>query len=225
MAKVLGVLHTTSVTIAAINELAKRILPDVRVVNMLDDSLLADVITAEKVTPAVARRIATAVFNLEDAGAELILGACSSIGEALEAVQPFTPVPILRIDRPMAELAVREASRIGVLATVKTTLEPTIRLLEREARTIGKQLQIETRLCSEAFQALTAGDPQQHDELIKKAILELIDQKAELLVLAQASMARIITDLPSLKLPVLSSPPLALEYIKKLWVGGNRTDA
>ena len=225
MAKVLGVLHTTPVTIATINELVKRILPDVRIINFLDDSLLTDVIKAEQVTPAVARRIATAVFNLEDAGAELILGACSSIGETLEAVQTFTSVPILRIDRPMAELAVREASRIGVLATVKTTLEPTIRLLEREAKTVGKQLQIETRLCIEAYQALMGGEPQKHDQLLKKAILDLSDQKVELLVLAQASMARIIAELPSLKLPVLSSPPLALEYIKNIWVGGNGTDA
>ena len=124
---VLGVLHTVPATIQPLKELAGELMPGVRVISVLDDSLLADVIRLNGLTSAVIRRIALHCMNLEDAGADYILDACSSIGEAVEAVRPVLKVPILRIDQAMAEKAVDTGGRIAVLATVSSTMEPTVR--------------------------------------------------------------------------------------------------
>lgn len=218
MSKTLGILHTTLVTVSPLTELAARLLPGWPVINLLDDSLLPAVIRAGTITPQIAKRIAWLALALQDAGADLILGACSSVGEAVENLQPLLRVPVLRIDQPLAEKAVRLGKKIGVLATVKTTLEPTVRLLEREAGLNGskKELKIERGLCEDAYQALQAGRLEEHDRLAGEGLQRLIGRGVEVVVLAQASLARLLEALPAPPVPVLSSPPLALAKLQTM---------
>jgi glutamate racemase len=192
-------------------------MPSLRVVNALDDSLLPDVISAGRVTPEVTRRISHLSLVLQEAGCDLVLDACSSIGEAAEAVQCLLSVPILRIDLPMAEEAVQAGDTIAVVATVASTLDPTARLIERMAAKAGRKgLVIERRLCSEAFDALKSGDSDTHDRLVGEMLSELYSQKPDAIVLAQASMARIAASLSPPPVPVLSSPERAMRRVKQM---------
>jgi Asp/Glu/hydantoin racemase len=124
-------------------------------------------------------------------------------------------VPVLRIDEPMADEAVRLGSRVGVLATLRTTLEPTAELVERRGREAGKQVEVVARVCDGAFEALQAGDRERHDELVREGLRSLAAQ-VDVVVLAQASMARVAETAPDVAVPVLSSPRLGMQRAAEL---------
>ena len=99
--------------------------PEAQTFNIVDESLLANTIAAGRLTAATARRLAMYLGSAEEAGADAILVTCSSLGAAVEAARPFVGVPVLRVDELMADRAVRLGRRIGVIATLPTTLGPT----------------------------------------------------------------------------------------------------
>ncbi|MFC4454204.1 aspartate/glutamate racemase family protein [Deinococcus sonorensis] len=205
----LALLHTTPVTVATMSALAGQLAPDVRVVNLLDDSLLPDVMRAGHLTPEVTARLKTYAESAVRAGADAVLCCCSSVGEAVEALGPELPVPFLRIDGPMAAEAVQRGERIGVIATVASTLEPTARLVERAAEQAGRPVQVERVLVEGAYTALIGGQPEQHDRLVTAALNDLAG-RVDVVLLAQASMARLVPSLQPGGAPVLSSPQSGL---------------
>jgi Asp/Glu/hydantoin racemase len=154
------------------------------------------------------------VTSAEAGGADYILVTCSSIGAAVEASAPFSAVPVLRVDQPMADLAVQTGRRIGVIATLPTTLNPTADLVRRRAALAGKEIELTSRLCAGAFEALMSGDTATHDTLVAAALRELSAQ-VDVIVLAQASMARVVETLAAAdrRIPILASPPLAIDHL------------
>jgi Asp/Glu/hydantoin racemase len=141
---------------------------------------------------------------------------CSSIGPAVDLIQGRFQKPVLRVDEPMGEAAVARGRRIGVAATLRTTLEPTSDLLRRKAQEAGKEVELVECLCDGAFEAMMAGDAETHDVLVSKAMINKLGE-VDVIVLAQASMARVVDRLPrgALIAPVLSSPELAMEYLRE----------
>lgn len=214
---VLGLIHTSATLVPVFQELCKTNLPGVRTFNIVDDSLIRDVIDKGKLTPETARRVALYISSAETAGADLILVTCSSIGAAVEASAPFTQPPVLRVDQPMADQAVQTGSRIGVIATLPTTLQPTSELVLKRAGVAGKQATITSHLCAGAFEALMSGDVEEHDSMVKDALIQL-SHDVDVIVLAQASMARVADRLPDnlKKVPILASPSLAIRHIASL---------
>ena len=212
--KKLGLVHTSATLVPVFQELCKAQLPNVDVFNIADDSLIKDVITAGKLSDSVSSRVASHVALAEAAGADFIMVTCSSIGPAVEAAATSARVPVLRVDQPMADEAVRIGKRIGVIATLSTTLEPTADLIRRRAEALGKPIQLTARLCEGAFVVLMSGDAAQQDEMVGQALDELADE-VDVIVLAQASMARVVSRLPadSSRPPILSSPALAVQYL------------
>jgi Asp/Glu/hydantoin racemase len=132
----------------------------------------------------------------------------------VETAATLASVPVLRVDQPMADRAVADGRRIGVIATLRTTLEPTADLIRRRAAAAGKPVDLTSRLCEGAFDALMGGDPARHDALVAAALRELVAQ-ADVIALAQASMARVVESLDEAdrRVPILASPPLAIEYL------------
>jgi hypothetical protein len=114
----------------------------------------------------------------------------------------------------MAEEASAIGSRIGVVATVSTTLDPTVRLIRRKAGELGRTVEVTERIAEGAFEALLRGDGLLHDEILKQAIVALADQ-VDVIVLAQVSMARLVPTLGKLRVPVLSSPRSGVEAVKR----------
>ncbi|NJP88692.1 aspartate/glutamate racemase family protein [Nonomuraea sp. FMUSA5-5] len=201
---VIAMLHTVPALAAPLAELAAEVRPDSRILHFVDESLLQDTIAAGGPPPHVMRRVVAYAGYAEESGAGTLLVTCSSIGEAAERARPFAGLPILRIDEPMAEQAVRDGARIGVLATLATTLGPTTRAVERAAVRSGVEREVVPRLCEGAFEALRAGDGARHDALVLDGFRELAG-KVDVVVLAQASMARIVGETGG-GVPVLSSP-------------------
>jgi Asp/Glu/hydantoin racemase len=212
--KRLGLLHTSATLVPVFEQLCKAKLPGVAVFNLVDDSLIKDVIAHNQLRPQTARRVTKLVSAAEDAGADLIMVTCSSIGAAVETAATLAAVPVLRVDQPMADQAVATAQRIGVIATLPTTLGPTADLIRRRALAAGREIELTSRLCEGAFEALMSGDAAQHDAMVAAALKELI-QQVDVIALAQASMARVVDTLSENERskPILASPPLAVDYL------------
>lgn len=212
----LFLLHTSATLVPMFEQLCREKLPQAAVFNMVDDSLIKDVIAHNFLRPQTARRVSQLVAAAEDAGADYVLVTCSSIGRAVETAATLASVPVLRVDRPMAEAAVAAGRRVGVIATLRTTLEPTAELVQRCAAEAGREIELTARLCEGAFEALMSGDAKRHDELVLAALTELSHQ-VDVIALAQASMARVAGAVPDAdrRIPILASPPLAVESLAR----------
>jgi Asp/Glu/hydantoin racemase len=214
MKKRLGLIHTSATLVPIFAKLCGEKLPDVDVFNIADDSLIKEVIAQGEITPSVSRRVVGHVVAAEAAGADFVLVTCSSIGPAVEVAATMVEIPVLRVDQPMADKAVSLGQRIGVTATLATTLMPTANLIERRAAAAGRPIQIQSRLCAGAFEALMAGDPARHDAMVAAALHELAAE-VDVIVLAQASMARVADGLDesARRVPILASPSIAMEHL------------
>lgn len=219
MTKKLGLIHTSATLVPVFQELIDKHFAgkDIKVFNIVDDSLIKNTIERGALTPDTSRRVVDYVGSAEAAGADYILVTCSSIGSAVETAASLTKVPVLRVDQPMADLAVQMGIRIGVVATLSTTLEPTSDLVRRRAIIAGKEIELTSKLCEGAFDALMGGKPEIHDEKVATALKELA-QKVDVILLAQASMARVVGQLSEedKKVPIITSPELAIQYLAKI---------
>lgn len=194
----------------------QELLPDVRLVNIIDDSLIHDVVQAGEVTPRLARRLIRYYEQGVDIGADIILNTCSSVGEVVDLAQPLLSVPIVKIDELMAQEAVAGYDRIGVVATLPSTLAPTMRLIAAQAARAGKAVAVVDGLAAGAFDALIGGRPEEHDRLILETAAR-ISAGVDAIVLAQGSMARMEEKLrEATGKPVLSSPKLGVTAVRRL---------
>ena len=212
--KTLALIHTSATLVPVFAELCGKYLPGIKTFNIVDDSLIKNTIASGKLMPDTARRVVNYAASAEDAGADYILFTCSSIGAAVETAATLVSAPVLRVDKPMADKAVQIGKKIGVIATLSTTLEPTADLVKRSAAAVNKEITLFSKLCEGAFDALMNGDPTTHDKLVADALIEL-SSKVDVIVLAQASMARVVNTLPEeeKKVPILSSPVTAMEFL------------
>ena len=212
--KTLGLVHTSATLVPVFAELCSKYLPSIKVFNIVDDSLIKNTIACGKLTASTSKRVVNYAASAQEAGADYILFTCSSIGPAVETAATLTGVPVLRVDQPMADKAVQTGKRIGVIATLSTTLEPTSDLVKRRAIAAGKEIELVPLLCEGAFDALMSGDTATHDKKIGDALKQLVNE-VDVIVLAQASMARVVNTLTDAekKVPILASPPIAMEYL------------
>ena len=206
----LALVHTSPSLAPLFNELTARLIPEARVLHFVDESLIKNTIAAGYLERSTMRRVISLIGSAFDAGAEVVLVTCSSIGPAVDMAARLYDRPVLRIDRPMAEKAVEMGGRIGVAATLSTTLQPTADLVRTVALEQGKNIQIVEQLCEGAFEAVMAGDGATHDRIVGQGLINL--RGVDAIVLAQASMARVIDALPddALPAPVYTSPELGV---------------
>jgi Asp/Glu/hydantoin racemase len=212
--KRLGLIHTSATLVPVFAQLCKDKLPGVETFNIVDDSLVKGIREAGSITPQILERVTNYIKSAESAGATQILVTCSSIGPAVEAGAKLVSVPTLRVDQPMADKAVETGKKIGVVATLSTTLEPTADLIQRRAAIAGKKTEITSKLVEGAFEALMGGDAAMHDVKVASALKELSKQ-VDVIVLAQASMARVVETLSAevKRVPILASPEIAIDHL------------
>ena len=213
----IALIHTSPSMIPVFKSLTAELLPEANIFNMVDESLLCDIIGHGGCPPATARRLVGHVLAAEQAGADYILVTCSSMGRAVEASRALVVATVLRVDEPMAEQAVDSGPRIGVIATLPSTLEPTVELITARGADMDKSIELWQRVVPGAFDAMISGDGAKHDTLVAAALRDLA-KKVDVIVLAQASMARVVESLaPADKpVPILSSPRSAIEYLAAL---------
>ena len=216
MTRKLALIHTVGSLVPVFADLARELAPDATTTDVVDEALLGETIAAGRIPESTAARLEGHVRRAVEDGADLVMVTCSSVGPAVEAIAERTCWPLVRVDVALADRAIALGSRIGVIATLATTLEPTADLIRRRALAAGKddrEIQIVSHLCEGAFTALKAGDLDDHDSRVREGLRELIPQ-VEVVVLAQASMARVALTLDEAETggrPILASPRLGME--------------
>lgn len=217
MAKV-GILHTSFVFVnvdPVLRNLFRELLPDVQVTDFVDSDVLEQVRRDGVVTASTVKRMRHMALAAEAAGVDLILSACSSLGPAVDEARRSVKVPIVKIDDAMAEEAVRIGGRIGILATMPTTVKPSAELVHEHAARLGRKVETTVRLCEGAFDLLMGGDRPAHDAAVVAGALDLADT-CDVIVLAQASMARLAPTLvEKTARPVLASPRMCVEDLRQ----------
>jgi hypothetical protein len=211
----LAFLHTAQAHVATFAALATAVDATLQVRHVVDETLLADARTAGRVTDDVRRRVAARVESLIQEGAIVVVCTCSTIGAAAEAVSVPADVAVMRIDRPMAERAVAEGSRILVVAALASTVASTVALLDESARRRHRTIECLELVCGGAWPYFEQGDLAGYRRAIATAI-EAVRDTYDVIVLAQASMAGVaeVLDLPC---SVLSSPRTGVESAIQTW--------
>ena len=184
----------------------------VTIYNMVDDSILPRILNNGGLSPKIISNVYQHISSAEKMGSDLILVTCSSISEVVDIVSPLVSVPVIKIDDAMTDEAVKIADTLGVVATIKSTLNPTINQLKKKMVKAGKEIKIVPLLCSDAYKALiNESNPEKHDILLYNAI-ESIIKSVDVIVLAQASMARLLPKLKKLtNKPILTSTESGIE--------------
>ncbi len=210
----LALIHTSPATLEPLKAQAAELLPGVEIVNFVDDSILPQLLKNGGNVGEVEDRLLHYAQFAEQVGADAILSACSSLGELTPSAQHVVSVPVVRIDDAMAAAAVQRGRRIGVAATLPTTLNPTTRLLEAKAEALGRAVEIKPVLVSGAYERLMDGDKDGHDNMLVAALTRLASE-VDVVVLAQVSMARVLPRVPAeLRDKFLTSPRLGMEAVK-----------
>jgi Asp/Glu/hydantoin racemase len=212
----LTMIHTVGTLAPVFADLAAELVPDAEVSAVVDEDLLGETIAAGGIPDATAGRLRERVESALAAGSDLVLVTCSSVGPAVEALATLHDPRVLRVDEAMADRALELGRRIGVIATLSTTLEPTADLIRRRAQAGGaRDVEILSHLCEGAFAALKSGDLERHDRLVREGLQRLL-AAVDVIVLAQASMARVAATLApeaTAGRPILASPRLAMERV------------
>jgi hypothetical protein len=199
--------HTGAAHVATFDGLLDELAPGTPVRHEVRPELLARAVAAGHVAPELEREVVTALGHAAASGAALVLLTCSTLGPCADLVE--APVPILRVDRPMAEQAVKLGTRIAIAAAVETTIGPTRDLILEAARAAARAVEIEIVLCPQAWPLFLAGDHAGYVGMVVDA-LRPVATRVEVIVLAQASMAGAARHAEELGVPVLASPRLGL---------------
>jgi Asp/Glu/hydantoin racemase len=205
----IALIHALKHSIAPIEASFARAWPDARLMNLLDDSLSADLARDGRLTEAMTARFLSLGRYAAGTGADAILFTCSAFGPCIEAVaREHGPMPVLKPNEAMIEQATAKGRKIGLLAT----FAPTLASMPGE---FPHRFEIVPKLAAGALAALDRGERAEHDRLVAEASRELRD--CDLIALAQYSMA------PAAALvaeasgrPVLSTPDSAVQKLKEL---------
>jgi hypothetical protein len=209
-----GFLHTADVHVGSFTRLLDEISPDDRAVHVVDPSLLTDARRRGGVDDDLRVRMGGRVRELSARGAVRVVCTCSTIGGPAEEIGRQIGVPVRRVDRPMARVAVAAGDDIAVVAALEATIEPTHRLLRETADAVGRPVRIVDAPCPAAWSHFEAGDGDRYLATLA-AHLESLDDRSDVIVLAQASMAP-VEALVRVTALVLSSPrPAVMDLVHR----------
>ena len=211
-------IHAGDVSMAPARASFARLWPDARVMNLLEDSLVQDVREAGRLPDSIPQRFDLLAQYCVAAEATAILFTCSAFGATIEALKPKYPIPILTPNEALFEEVIERGGKVALL----TTFGPSIPALEEELNEMltarGATLEVEGILVEAAFDALLAGDPARHDQIIADKAASL--QGYHTIVFGQFSMASAAAQTQArVTSPVLTTPDCAVRKLKKLLLG------
>lgn len=204
----IGFLHTAEVHKRTFTGLLDEISPGRPSTHIVDPALLVDARERGGVDDELRERL-TARLSEAASRAAVVVCTCSTISGPAELLSSAVGVPIVRVDRPMAELAVKSGSRIAIVAALQSTIAPTVALLTEVAQHQGRTPSFDEVVLPDAWSLFEDGDLAAFATAIAAAV-ESLDPSTDVVVLAQASMAVAVPHCKTLA-PVLSSPRSAVE--------------
>jgi len=181
----IALIHALAHSVEPINTALARDWPEATRMNLLDDSLSADLArSGQGLDAAMHERFQRLAQYALDSGANGILFTCSAFGPCIEAVARRHPeVPVLKPNEAMVAEALAGAGTLGLIAT----FEPTLRSMPAE---FPDHVALDLALAAGALEALNEGDGARHDQLIAAQAARLRERGCTRIALAQFSMAR-----------------------------------
>lgn len=180
----IALIHALAHSVAPVNEAMAHAWPQAQRMNLLDDSLSADLAATGSLDGRMHERFHQLARYAIGCGSQAILFTCSAFGPCIEAVvRAHAPVPVLKPNEAMVAQAAATGGRIGLVAS----FGPTLQSMPAEFPT-GVDLRCE--LAADALAALNAGDAAGHDKAVAQAARKLQAQGCTVIALAQFSMAR-----------------------------------
>ena len=214
MKKKVAVIHTFLYSVEDLKKLFREKIPEVEMINIIDDSLLQEMLNNDGMTKAVVKRVTQYALIAESMGVDAILNQCSSVGEAVDIVKNLINIPYLKIDEPMAREAVRLGNKIAVIATAVSTIGPTSRLVENVAKETNRDVVVNKYFAAGAYEALLQeNDREKHNQIVTGTI-EKASKENDIIVLAQGSMYHLLPLLKHIKKPVLTSLESGVEQLR-----------
>lgn len=204
----LAFLHTAAIQVESFAVLCEEIAPSLRIRHAVDESLLAAA-RESGITASLAEKVHGAVIDAASTGAAVVVCTCSSLGGLAEGTNTAGKFVAMRVDRAMADAAVLAGERILVVAALASTLGPTCSVLESSARNAHTRISLAESLVEDAWTFFASGNRDRYHELVEGAVRKGLDA-ADVIVLAQASMAPVATRFLNAPVPVLSSPRLGV---------------
>ena len=205
----IALIHALKHSIIPIEASFARLWPDAKLMNLLDDSLSADLARDGKLTPAMTERFLSIGRYAKSTGANGILFTCSAFGPCIEAVaSEQRPMPVLKPNEAMIEQAAKGGRKVGLLSS----FPPTLASMPRE---FPASIELVPRLAEGAMAALDRGDRAEHDRLVTEASKDLRD--CDVIALAQYSMAPAAEKVAQATgRPVLTTPDSAVMKMKAM---------
>lgn len=182
--------------------------PEAQLMNLLDDSLSADLARDGALTPAMTQRFVQLGRYAAATGADAILFTCSAFGACIEAVARDLPIPVLKPNEAMIEEAAASGGTVGLMAT----FAPTLASMPAE---FPASVSVRPCLVDGAMTALDRGDVETHDRLVGRAADAVKD--CDVIALAQFSLARsaaLVADVTGER--VLTTPDSAVRRLRRL---------
>lgn len=187
----------------------------VELYNIVDDAIIPRVRSLG--ISGVSRIVYQHLLAAEDHGSQVILVTCSSLSSLVDTLRPLIRIPVVKIDEAMIDQAVQAGGRLAVVATVETTLGPTLAQLQKKVADVAnaaRPLEIVPCLCAEAYTALLReNSPEKHDALVAAAVRKLLPE-VDAIMLAQVSMVRVLPAIRQMTdKPIFTSPESAVDRV------------
>ncbi|PKF80364.1 amino-acid racemase [Vibrio sp. vnigr-6D03] len=198
-------LHTSPVHIDTFNTLIRKHAPNLKTTYSVREDILKEA-TVNGVNANVAKSTEEEIRKLA-AQSKLTICTCSTLGGVVEKAALLHDLNAIRIDRAMADAAIKY-DNVLVLAALESTLLPTEELMNQSCCNTLAVPNIEYQLIPNAWECFMKGDSEGYFDLIARTLLAKEDQ-FDAIVLAQASMAGALSTKPY-SIPVLSSPELGI---------------
>jgi len=206
----IALIHALKHSMGPIDEAFEYLWPQARRMHLLDDSLSGDLaLRAGGLDEAMHRRFAMLGDYAVACGADGVLFTCSAFGPCIEAVaRQHAGIPVLKPNEAMIDEAAHSGRRIGLLAS----FAPTLASMPAE---FPKGCTLDVQLAGDAMTALNAGDVEAHDASALAGARELLARGAEVIALAQFSLARAAPLLrDQLGVPVLTTVDSAVRRLR-----------
>ena len=206
----IALIHALAHSVAPINEAFAASWPEAVLMNLLDDSLSADLArSGNGLDEAMHRRFESLGDYAVGTGADAILFTCSAFGPCIEAVaRRHAALPVLKPNEAMVEEACRSGARVGLVAS----FAPTLQSLPPE---FPPGVQVDFGWADGALDALNRGDTVRHDERVVAAAQRLQARGCGLIALTQFSLARAAGAVrQSVPLPVLTTVDSAVAKLR-----------
>jgi Asp/Glu/hydantoin racemase len=209
----IALIHALAHSIAPINDALARDWPECQRMNLLDDSLSADVARTGLDSAMTARFLSLGDYAVAT-GANAVLFTCSAFGPCIDAVrQRLSPLPVLKPNEAMVGEAAALVRERGGIVGLLATFGPTLVSMPSE---FPSDVPLRTELVGSALEALNRGDTAAHDQAAAQAAQALKAQGCTVIALAQFSLARAQALVAAATgLPVLTTPDSAVRALRQ----------